>query len=308
MAITIQGIDNNEVYYINNPIKVTIQSDVPVQYFIVNISTPNLDTTFVEMNIYPDLDNKSIIDISPIIKSLFKEIQINNDYTTPTNYNNKETFSINFRPIVNGSGPVYTTFINTFLRGGSNDLNINQKGYSILNITDKPLFWRVSNKVLPTASYSRFGVTTIYWKTPFLNENNYVQMPVKGCENYYVKFLNSKGGFSYWLFENAILNTKTSAIGASIQYDKVIDYGVEVNNELTLTTKVDREYLEVLKQLIYSPCILILDMDKFIKENIIDFQRVVLTNNTIIDDTSNKASFVSIKLNKLHNFNPSVIW
>ena len=308
MAIIIKGIQNNNSspYLINNPIKVEVSSDVNYNWLDIDIYRQPSFVPIYSIKLYPNSQYDITFDLSVIIKSLFKKISTDDNYTSTTSTaNNIDRFRITFRPITNQSGPVPTELNVNFIRAGINSLQTNNTHSSSLDIDGYKLFWKDNNFVLPSASYSFNSLNFKVEKTP-INENTpgAIQMPIKSCNYTYVKFLNNLGGFSYWLFENTVTTVKSSSFGSSIYYNDVTDYGVEVANDLVLTTKVDKQYLPILKSLVYSPMILIYKGRLVIN----NFERVVLQNNSITDDPNSNASFVTLKLIKLNNFNPSAIW
>src|SRR4029079_14331241 len=76
---------------------------------------------------------------------------------------------------------------------------------------------------------------------------------IKGCNNIYLKFLNQKGGYSYWLFESWNEKEQNSPLGYLIGgNNNMIDLGSERESDLQVYSKIQKEYKQYAFDLIVS--------------------------------------------------------
>ena len=75
---------------------------------------------------------------------------------------------------------------------------------------------------------------------------------IKGCNPTYMKFKNSIGGYSYWLFENWTDETSNSDYGVVEKQNNIYDLGNEEQSKITVFSKVPSRYNAMMSDLIVS--------------------------------------------------------
>lgn len=281
--VTATGLDANG-YLINNEIWTSLTSEQEIGYFNLsfeNLSNGKSSNTFT---VYT-FDNVGRVNIAPIVKSMF-------DYPDVRNYNQ-------FRITITSSNNDVLVLHKTFIRGGerTNNTNINLTAGTILRPSVKLPIW----DGYPTDEY-------------YLNESFEIAVRplndvsvlikdfkrVKGCNNLYLRFLNQMGGYSNWLFESYGETESGSSIGGFIRDNKVDDFGVDAESNLSVYSKVSKEYIGLMQDLIVSHEIYAF-MDS-------EWVRITAGKNSIEEDTAKRAFTVRIKFDMNYRFNPSLLW
>ena len=86
------------------------------------------------------------------------------------------------------------------------------------------------------------------------------QRPLQGCNQLYFRFLNMLGGYSYWLFENWNVVKSTSKTQVIQRRGNDISTGQKSNYVLNVESRVDRRYFKLIRALIQSPEIYVLNL------------------------------------------------
>lgn len=276
---------NGNGYLINNEIWFNITADLPVLYFrlfVQNLSNGKISSTFTA---YPQI-NSVRVNLQSIIKSLF-------DVPNGGN-NNAATFKIT----INASDETSINFNKSFIRGGFRTASINQtiQNNQRLRISDTIPIWQglpISENFLNTD----YSIST----TPLANITNVDYRRGKGCNNIYLKFLNQKGGYSFWLFESYSQKETARNNGNLIGGDgQLIDLGSDSNSDLQVFSKIPKEYRQYAKDFIVSP-------DIYVWQDAI-WKKVTTKNNSIEVDNIKKVYSVNFNLDLNYRFNPSLLW
>lgn len=214
--MTITGL-SSDLYYMENPILVNITAlTTNTNYINITLTNQNDGLNPIISNtlrLYPNVSNEIInLDLSEYIKGNFPRPQhptspINDD---PINTNYVK-FSINFTEVLtNGSSASITTLIKTFLRGGtfSQSNNITAQVGDVLKETDNILVWGS----LPRRKYYIDASKRIY-STNIIPDAEVYRMKELGCDPFYVRFRNTKGGYSYWYFPTYEISRKIKSDG-----------------------------------------------------------------------------------------------
>jgi hypothetical protein len=273
-------------YYINNEIWMDITEDVAVEYFKVyvqNLSNSKTSTTFIS---YVDLDNNSRVNLQSVIKSLFD--------TPDGTDNNTSPYKITITSDIGTS----TNFTKTFIRGGvrSNDVNQNTSPNQRLRLSENLPVW-LGFPVTETFLNPDYTLSTL--ELAGITDIDYRR--TKGCNNIYFKFLNQKGGYSYWVFESYMEKENASNQGSVIKGgNEILDLGNVSASELRLFSKIPREYRDYAKDFIVSP-------DIYVYQNA-GWKKVTTKNNTYEFDNVKKVYAVNFMLELKYRFNPSLLW
>jgi hypothetical protein len=322
--MNLSGLSSN-FYLANNPIYLSISGiddRTPyIDYFIsVYDNQGSITSTSKPQRSY-NLNNTLSVDIAPLIKSFMSEPNHNTNYTelnpfpfyfnhikiniTVREYEYKNTVVSDpeggLDRLVFSTEIVNTDTISnkTFIRGGKRtyDNNINLGNATNLIVTDKIPVW----SGLPV-DYYYTNLQDGILKTNIIPGELKDERTVKGCESIYVKFLNSLGGYSYWLFENSEVQERNSNLGSIRRQLDVLDLGNESEETITLISKVPQRFMPLMKDLIVSP-----EIYRYEKENQ-EWHRLSSDNNRITTNPFEVNTKVKLKFNPYSNYNPAVIW
>jgi len=239
----VQGLNNNR-YLVNNPIWV----DITGAGAKVQLNFTSLAEELANYNVftYYTFGGGTQIDVSEIVKALFPEPNhptglINGQVVPGNAINQTLTFT---------SGSSSSSFPKTFIRGGNDTMSTNQflQANSVLKESEKIPVWQG----YPSAKYQ-------------LNSNNQVvfynilanaeidRRKVVTCEPVFLRFRNSRGGYSFWLFEEWEMSEKTKQTERIDRRGNPLDLGLDTEWELSTKTRVEREYNATLSALLKSP-------------------------------------------------------
>ena len=290
---------NSDLYFANNPIYITFsQINVKTKYieYFAQGSTVN------PIRLYNNGRSTIRVDISQLVKLLFPRVQHNTDYTTLTPLlvqNNWVNASFVIKEVYNTGQEVFaTTLSKTFIDGGNRTYNSNQR-------------FGVKTALIPTLTIPQWGgypIDYYYFNTSkqMIKEN---QIPItikeerkiKGCNPVYVKFKNSKGGYSYWLFENSEREEKAKNLGIVEGFDYFTDLGNELEEGLSVTSKVPKRFMPMMFDLSSS-------REIYVYLGNTRWEQVKSDNNTVKQNPFNENEKVKIKLQKVHRYNPTLLW
>ena len=278
---------NNNGYFINNEIWFEITADLPVTYFrliLMNLSNTKISTQFIS---YTDPNNKVFVNIQSIVKSLF---DVPNGIT---NNSTKIQISITTNEGTN------TTFTKDFVRGGKRVNDTNQ------TISPNQTLRLASN--LPV--WSGFPISDYFLSASYLIEeqlladvSNIDYRRIKGCNNIYLKFLNQKGGYSFWLFESYSEKETNSNLGYLVnsKTNNLLDLGNESKSDLQIYSKIPKEYRDYAKDIIVSP-------DIYAYQNG-DWKKIFSKSNSVEFDNIKKVYVTNLNIDLNYRFNPSLLW
>lgn len=297
MAVRITGL-SSDLYYINNPIMVYLSNTLTFTRITVKIGD------FAPISLTPIADglgNSAVtINLSPYLKGMFPVLrQDNNLLNVPivVTYFNRVALA----------GEVQigtTTIVRDFVRGGirTNQTNVNAQMNQVLSPTEYIPMWggypAVKSQIIIQDNIKSIAHTELIENEPLSQ-----RMKIKGCNPTYVKFLNSLGGYSSWLFEGVTDKQQNSNQGI-INNIITSDLGNELNREIEVYSKVPKRYVPLMQDLIISPEIYIYK----ITGNGVVWERYLSQNNTIEHNPAKNAQEVKIKLKPFERFNPQTLW
>lgn len=295
--------DSGNNFLINNDIIWQINSAADVVYYEVSFTNiTNGNTTGVFRLYTKETSNVKEINLSPIIKSIFSYPEALNTYTDSAPTNNLNTISISITK--NDSTNTYTV-VRNFIRGGNRTNETNQS-LSLTVTADFDTWLQPADKIpawngYPIAGY-RLNINNAIRKVVqgLLPDGILDYQRVKSCHPLYVKFLNQKGGYSYWLFETEKESESNESLGGYIRNNRVDDLGNIANSNISAWAKVPSAYIGLIKDLIISPEIYIYRDGSFV--------RTLSGRNTIVEDDNKRAYQVTIKFEMQYRFDPAVVW
>lgn len=319
--MNVNGISSN-YYLTDNPIFVNLSNiDFSTDHVAIFARNTRTQEVSVPMNYYPYGNQNLNIDIAPLVKSMMSEP----DHAPPLKavfsaqpqfgqklfesyFNgNLITLEITFRERTSSTSFYDEKRTRTFIRGGKRTYQSNQNlSYGdILSPTSIIPTWRgypaayyLIGRIDTETTIGPLGVV----KSIRIPADKRKNLKVKGCNPQYVKFLNSLGGYSYWLFENWETEETNDNLGGILRRNEVLDLGNSYDKSVKLTSKIPKEFLPLIKDLIVSKEIYLYD-----RENQ-DYIRVSSEKNRVKENPFSVNFKVDLKF-KLHNrYNPSLTW
>src|SRR5690554_1067846 len=310
--MTVSGL-NSDLYFSDNPIIVTVTGIDPnalyVEYSLLQFSSfTSTSSGIAPMRKYTKGATTLKFDISPSIKASFPEVDVNENYTSlnpiQTNKNILST-SLVFREVLkNGSSSSLPAFNKKFIKGGNRTYESNQN-----TTIGTPL---IPSETIPVwggypIDYYYIGSNKLMYKTNQIPSELKEYRKIKGCDPVYIKFKNTRGGYSYWLFENSSISNSNSGLGIIEKYDKFIDLGSEENIRLSVVSKVPKRYIEMMEDLIVSEDVYMYrpTSSKLYQKTWI---KITGINNRVNFNPFNKNEKIRLNFNLVNRFNPSVLW
>ena len=297
--MTVTGLEG-DLYYINNPILINITDlNVDINYIQLGLSNINdpLNTILSnKLRIYPNVNREIIgFDLSEVIKANFTRPKhpeiILGDAPIATNY---ILFKIKMIGISFNDGTELPYSSNkTFLRGGEDtqENNVTNIIGDDLKITDKHLSWGG----LPFNKYFINSDKKIELAGLIPNDEIQQMNPI-GCDPFYVRFLNNKGGYSFWYFPVWEKDKKTKSAGYVDRHRPLDSFslGFEATHTVKAESKIRREHFAIAESLVSSPEIYVYNRygNTWAK---IDITKSSFSSNTYEDVTDFNANF-DIKL------------
>jgi hypothetical protein len=242
----VEGI-SGKMYYIGNPVLVRVL-DTEREILNIEMVFENLDTghSTSVFRLFPNADNVVTVDVSPVVKSLMGRPVI--EMGIP---NSVAKIRVGIHYTYSDLDTDEYWFEKTFLRAWkhTNETNITPTLNSVILPTNKIPTW--GDVMLLQAYYlTADGISLIE-----MPENKTKMLPVKKCDYIVVRFLNSLGGISYWRFDSNEINHKNNEQGKISNSFDSFDLGSETDIVLILRTKIEKEFITLMRDLIYSPLI-----------------------------------------------------
>lgn len=300
---TVTGISASR-YYVNNPIWVTVELEEgvsPNESFQLTIVS---DSEVVYNGRYYPFDGVFRFDLSEIMKGLLPEP---NHPTSPTSGNPIQLSTITVTIFL----PRYSSS-KTFFRGGedSQRTNIQVPNNAVLSESEKIPVWNG----FPSAKYYLDAGGQTYY-TAILNNDEIERRRVATCNPVFLRFLNSKGGYSFWLFDEWELNKQTKTTDIIERRLSDLDLGLKTTHNLTTSTRVEERYTSTLRALLQSPEIYIYNIQNILVESNPQFQQS-FTWTRIYNDGSPPMKWNSFeqvnefdfKFDLRLNNDPTLIW
>ena len=306
--MTIQGLGLNR-YLINNPIWVDIV-DAPETIYLTFPTIGENTTPLISPYVIKTFNGSASFDLSEIVKSMMNEpthpeTLISGDIL-PTN---SSTMTLRFQGVEDPDEVILTK---TFIRGGDATMgsNLTLLANAVLKESEKIPVW----EGLQSAKY-------------YLNENNRIvytniltnaeidRQSVVSCNPLFLRFLNTRGGYSFWLFEEWQVSEKSNKTERIQRRGNPLDLGMEMGYELESTTRVNREYNATLSALVKSPEIYVHRIDRILNKRsstevgrFSDWTRIYNAGNSIRWNSFEEMNEYSFKFDLLFNNKPTLIW
>ncbi|HET8838046.1 MAG TPA: hypothetical protein VFM82_03540 [Flavobacteriaceae bacterium] len=316
--MNISGIESN-LYLSDNPIFVRLYNiSQNAKYVEIRVRNTSTQETPKPLRYYRYANEDLNIDISSIVKSMMPKPDhirpflsagsISNIYQNYF-YGNSIVLEFMFVEVMQNGSENVLTRKKTFIRGGKRTYQSNQNlsNGDVLSPTETIPVWNgfpfeyyylgtISTEVLSIIQDPRII------RSKIAPVNLVKRLKVKGCEPKYVKFLNSLGGYSYWLFENWETEESNDNLGSILGRTEVTDLGNEYESEIELISKVPQQFLPIIKDLIFSEEIYLYNPTEQ------NYTRVSSDGNNVKENPFDVNFKVKLKFKLYNRYNPSLIW
>lgn len=288
MALNVNGL-TKDFYLSNNPIIVDIEETQDHDYLTIKIGS-------YAASMLTPIAKKAKVDVSSYIKTLYDNSNITKVPIVISSFKRVN----NVDQLVNS-----TTLTKHFIRGGKRggQTNTTVQPNTILKVTEKIPYW---DGYFTTYGYLNTTNNPALIEQILVNPDfmrSVDKRKVKGCNSVYVRFLNSLGGYSYWMFEGVTDQQKNTNEGL-INNTRLIDLGNSFDQEIELFSKVPKQYIALIQDLIVSPDIYIYRLGE---EGVV-WDKYYSNNNTVEVNPAKNAQSVKIKLKPFNKFNPQTQW
>ena len=252
----VTGLENN--YYLSGNdiwIKVYIFAK-PLLRLELKVTNLNTGKTLPIFKLYADPANAVIFNASQTIRPL-------QPYPNHVNYNTLQKYKIEFTAILDDNTTEALSLERYFIRGGRDKNNIDE--WYLQNneklFISKWVEWQgidlpgEANKIL-----NQYVVDFV----PDI-QDRYLMHIADKCKVKIIKFLNSKGGYQFWIFEASEIKAKSKAkstvarVPMQLRADAYLGVGVDTSKELKLKSKVPAILQPIILDLLDSPDVLLYD-------------------------------------------------
>lgn len=286
--MTVSGLENN-YYLAGNDIWIQV-SNFPKVPIRLELKCTNLNTT-VTMPIFRLYANSSNIfrfNLSQVIRPL-------QPVPNHTVANSLQNYKIEFTVVFEDNTSESLSLEKYFIRGGRVKNNVDEwylsDGFKL--VIAKWVDWR--GIVLPSYA-SKIQGSLIVEYVPLAAETFKMILP-SGCNAKIVKFLNSLGGYQYWVFETFEIEKKSkgkaivSRIPMRLREDTGLNIGTTSTKTITLKTKTPVELQPIIMDLLESPEVFI--YDPMGTDSASNWYRLQLANNNDAILNSNDMSYLN---------------
>ena len=295
--MTITGLENN-YYLAGNDIWIKV-SDFPKVPVRLELKVTNLITTKTMpiFRLYADLNNVFRFNLSQTIRPL-------QPYPDHNDVNTLQTYRLEFVVVFEDNTTETSTLEKYYIRGGRDKNNVDEwhltDGAKL--VIEKWVDWR--GVILPGFA-KRIMSSLVVDYIPTSAETYKMILP-SSCNAKIIKFLNSLGGYQYWIFETFEIKPKVkgkatiSQIPMQLRSDIGRNIGTETTKEIILKTKTPVTLQPIILDLIQSPEILMYDPEG--TDEASSWHRLQLSNSNEGIYSSNDMSYLNEVVYILPNY------
>lgn len=302
--MTVIGL-NSDNFLSGNPLPITITPDVSftigdyVNVTIIRLVTHpgDIETSYPPIRLYVQTTGISV-DLMPYIKGMMPY-----PYIPTTTYQdpvpNTQNFTIIFS-LSSGGGQIFfnKTVIRGFKRTKSNS-GLTVTNGTVLKESDKIPVW----EAYPTAKFTLTASKII--PSTVLDPEDIRQMKIPiACNPFYVRFLNTLGGYSFWMFNSWEWGTKSKSLGLIEKTTDInnVSLGFSEKNEVKVDTRIRRDFYGIIRALDVSPVIQVYD-----KFNM-DWLKIELMDSSFEENNYEDMQEFSCTFDMMLNTKPEVLW
>ena len=286
----INGLENNN-YLSGNEIFITVNG-LTYDAAYLEIQAYNL-TSLLNVNpfrLYPNPNNEFSFNISQIVRSLQPDINhINNNSLQEIQFD----FTIKFVDDLIADDE--QTIIKNFIRG--------------VRSKDGNKEWYLENQKLLIGEWLDFGVDIPFLPSQLLDGNILEYIPTskfqmilkKECDYKIIKYLNSIGGYQYYIFDRYEIQVKNKAgstipkITDRLRKDNFKQLSNSTQKSITFFAKTPFEIQEQITELISSEKILMYNEDGTDDDS--KWQTLEISNNSILENNWSRSYENEIEFN-----------
>ena len=305
--MTIQGLGLNR-YLINNPIWVDISNAPETIYLTFFAIGYNLET--LAPYVIKTFNGKASFDISEIVKTMMNEpYHSSNLLHGDPLFSNSIPLTLRFQGVEDPDEVILTK---TFIRGGDATMesNITLPANAVLKESEKIPVW----EGFQSAKYY-LNENNIITFTNILENSEIERMSVVNCNPLFLRFLNTRGGYSFWLFEEWEATEKSNKTETIRRRGNPLDLGMEMEYSLETTTRVERKYNNTLSALLKSPEIYVYRIENLLNKRITletmrfaDWTRIYNAGGSMSWNSFEEMNEYTFKFDLLFNEKPTLIW
>jgi hypothetical protein len=297
------NIPNSDLFYTDNPVYITFNGILPNTKYIEYFPFTNNPNAQISPNrIYTNGRTSITIDVSSIAKIAMPNVPHNTNYTYLNPIivqNNIVNIDFIIKEVSNtGIEVSRPTITLTFIKGGNATYNANQSAQ--INVPLTPIDIIPQWGGLPV-DYYYINASKQMVKSNVIPDDKKEIRKIKGCDPLYIKFRNSKGGYSYWLFENWEKETQSKNYGIVEQRTSVYDLGNESELKITAISKVPKRFFPLIEDLVNSG-----EIYRLLSNN--QWERIISDNNKVNQNLFNQNEKVKLKFNVPIRYKPAAIW
>lgn len=303
----VTGLNGNR-FLTGNPIPVTFAPDTQdflsgskIILTVTKLATHSGDVayTYPPVTLYPSPKGITI-DLAPYIKGLMPIPYVpDSSYQNPIP--NYQRFTITAEETQGNTSQVFSnkTFIRGFRRTKSNQ-GITLPVGTTLNNADRIPIWGS----YPTARFFIDSNNTIQSTTVVDSQyTKRMRMPT-ACNPFYVRFLNSLGGYSFWMFNAWEWETSSDAVGVIKTTTNINNrsLGFAEQNTVTVDTRVKREFYGLMRDLVVSPVVQVYN------EFDMEWLKIELQGSSFSTSNYEDLQEPTFTFDLMLNTNPQTVW
>lgn len=302
--MTVSGL-NSDNFLSGNPLPITITPDTVfsigdyVNVTIIRLVTHpgDIETSYPPIRLYVQTTGVTV-DLMPYIKGMMPY-----PYIPTTTYQdpvpNTQNFTIIFSASIGGGDIFFNkTVVRGFKRTKSNS-GLTVTNGTILKESDRIPVWGA----YPTAKFTLTASQII--PSTILDPEDLRQMKIPiACNPFYVRFLNTLGGYSFWMFNAWEWDTKSKPSGMIEKTTDInnVSLGFKETNEVKVDTRVRREFFGVIRALVVSPVVQVYDQFDM------DWLKIELKDTSFNENNYEDMQEFSCTFDLMLNTSPEVLW
>lgn len=259
----------------------------------------DVQITLPPFTLYPPPKGMTI-DLAPYVKGLLPKPYVpDGNYQNPVPNYQRLSFTIS-----ETQGDTSQVFNNkTFIRGfkrTKSDQGITLPVGTTLNNADRIPYWGS----YPVARFLIHTDSTI--RPQLVIDSQYtkqMRMPT-ACNPFYVRFLNSLGGYSFWMFNSWEWETSSDAVGVIKRTTSINNesLGFTEQNTITVDTRVKREFYGMMRDLCVSPVVQVYNQFGM------EWLKIEMQGSSFQENNYEDLQEPTFTFDLMLNNNPQVIW
>lgn len=306
---------NSEMYFINNPIFVEVRTDE--KKLLVEVTHNNV-TRELLFDVYNDL---VVFDLSILIKALMPLPHYDSIFEEQQSKNILSNVRLNFHKIDEDyDQELFFQTSHTFIRGGlvvGNNIEV-QDGAELIESDLVPIW-----NGYPSYFAEIEGAEIVWQGLPPQNKTEV--MKARNCKGAYLGWLNSKGGYSFWLFEGWEMRLKAGKTDIIDEYKVGYGYqgfqttGNDSDYTLNIQSLIPVKYFNHIRSLVNSPDVWLYKIEEKVGYygninpfsppiNNTNWKRVSNDGNSFSWNNEDKVKEVSFDFNIVKSENRRLLW